>query len=118
MELAQTVPSISNVHTYAYIVRDNYDIRTLITTSREIIEDATQGTYDASVLLDSAEQKIFDIRRGKNMQGLQRINESIIETFDRLDILNSDDSSMYQGLATGIGDLDATITGLNKSDLI
>lgn len=118
MELAQVVPSISNVHTYAYIVRDNYDIRTLITTSREIIEDATQGTYDASVLLDSAEQKIFDIRRGKNMQGLQRINESIIETFDRLDILNSDDSSMYQGVPTGIGDLDATITGLNKSDLI
>jgi len=118
MELAQVVPSISNVHTYAYIVRDNYDIRTLITTSREIIEDATQGTYDASVLLDSAEQKIFDIRRGKNMQGLQRINESIIETFDRLDILNSDDSSLYQGIPTGIGDLDATITGLNKSDLI
>ena len=118
MELAQVVPSISNVHTYAYIVRDNYDIRTLITTSREIIEDATQGTYDASVLLDSAEQKIFDIRRGKNMQGLQRINESIIEAFDRLDILNSDDSSLYQGIPTGIGDLDATITGLNKSDLI
>lgn len=118
MELAQVVPSISNVHTYAYIVRDNYDIRTLISTSREIIEDATQGTYDASVLLDSAEQKIFDIRRGKNMQGLQRINESIIETFDRLDILNSDDSSLYQGISTGIGDLDATITGLNKSDLI
>lgn len=118
MELAQVVPSISNVHTYAQIVRDNYDIRTLITTSREIIEDATQGTYDASILLDSAEQKIFDIRRGKNMQGLQRINESIIETFDRLDILNSDDSSLYQGVPTGIGDLDATITGLNKSDLI
>lgn len=118
MELAQVVPSISNVHTYAQIVRDNYDIRTLITTSREIIEDATQGVYDASVLLDSAEQKIFDIRRGKNMQGLQRINESIIETFDRLDILNSDDSSLYQGISTGIGDLDATITGLNKSDLI
>lgn len=52
------------------------------------------------------------------MQGLQRINESIIETFDRLDILNSDDSSLYQGVPTGIGDLDATITGLNKSDLI
>lgn len=118
MELAQIVPSISNVHTYAAIVRDNYDIRSLIVTAREIIEDATEGSFDAAMLLDSAEQRIFDIRRGKNMLGLQRVSESIIETFDRLDVLNSDDKSLYLGIPTGIHDLDATITGLNKSDLI
>ncbi len=118
MELAQIVPSISNVENYARIVRDNYDVRTLIITARDIIEDATQGTYDASVLIDSAEQKIFDIRRGKSMQGLQRVNESIIETFDRLDALNSDSQSLYRGIPTGIKDLDDTITGLNRSDLI
>lgn len=118
MELAQIVPSISNVENYASIVRDNYDVRTLIITARDIIEDATQGTYDASVLIDSAEQKIFDIRRGKSMQGLQRVNESIIETFDRLDALNSDSQNLYRGIPTGIKDLDDTITGLNRSDLI
>ncbi len=118
MELAQIVPSISNVENYARIVRDNYDVITLIITARDIIEDATQGTYDASVLIDSAEQKIFDIRRGKSMQGLQRVNESIIETFDRLDALNSDSQNLYRGIPTGIKDLDDTITGLNRSDLI
>ncbi len=118
MELAQIVPSISNVENYARIVRDNYDVRTLIITARDIIEDATQGTYDASVLIDSAEQKIFDIRRGKSVQGLQRVNESIIETFDRLDALNSDSQNLYRGIPTGIKDLDDTITGLNRSDLI
>lgn len=118
MELAQIVPSISNVENYARIVRDNYDVRTLIITARDIIEDATQGTYDASVLIDSAEQKIFDIRRGKSMQGLQRVTESIIETFDRLDALNSDSQNLYRGIPTGIKDLDDTITGLNRSDLI
>ena len=90
MELAQIVPSISNVQNYANIVRDNFDVRTLILTAREIIEIAAEGANDASVLLDSAEQKIFDIRRGKNMQGLRKISESIIDTFDMLDILNSD----------------------------
>lgn len=118
LQLAQIVPSIKNAQTYAYIVRDNYDIRTLITTAREIIEEAASGTNDAATLLDSAEQKIFDIRQGKNMQGLQRINESIIETFDRLDALNSDENQLYQGIPTGIKDLDETITGLNRSDLI
>ena len=118
LQLAQIVPSIKNAQTYAYIVRDNYDVRTLITTARDIIEDASSGTNDAATLLDSAEQRIFDIRQGKNMQGLQRINETIIETFDRLDALNSDENQMYQGIPTGINDLDETITGLNRSDLI
>ena len=118
MELAQIVPSISNVQNYANIVRDNFDVRTLILTAREIIENAAEGANDASVLLDSAEQKIFDIRRGKNMQGLRKISESIIDTFDRLDVLNSDDSSLFQGIPTGISDLDDVITGLNRSDLI
>lgn len=118
LQLAQIVPSISNVETYAFIVRDKYDVRTLITTARDIIEDAADGAADAASLLDSAEQRIFDIRRGKNMQGLQRISEVIIQTFDRLDMLNSEESDLYKGIPTGIKDLDDTITGLNRSDLI
>ena len=110
LQLAQIVPSISNVETYAGIVRDKYDIRTLITTARDILEEASEGGDDAATLLDSAEQRIFDIRRGKNMQGLQRINEVIIETFDRLDLLNSPDSDQFKSISTGIRDLDETMT--------
>ena len=118
LQLAQIVPSISNVDSYAKIVRDKYDVRLLITTARDIIETAAENTIDAEELLDSAEQRIFDIRRGKNVQGLQRINEIVLETFDRLDMLNSKDKDLYQGIPTGISDLDLAITGLNRSDLI
>ena len=118
LQLAQLVPSITNVETYARIVRDRYDVRTLIVTAREIVEEASEGGADASTLLDSAEQRIFDIRRGKNMQGLQRLNEIIVQTFDRLDLLNSPDSDAYRGIPTGIHELDETITGLNKTDFI
>lgn len=118
LQLAQLVPSISNVESYANIVREKYDIRTLITTARDIVEEASAGAADASTLLDSAEQRIFDIRRGKNMQGLQRIDEVIVKTFDRLDLLNSPDADLYKGVPTGIKELDETITGLNRSDFI
>ncbi len=118
LQLAQVVPSISNVETYAKIVRDKYDVRTLIITAREMIEDASGSDLDASELLDSAEQRIFDIRQGKSVQGLQKINEIVIQTFDRLDALNSDLSNEYSGIPTGIGDLDRVIMGLNRSDLI
>ncbi|OUP14340.1 replicative DNA helicase [Anaeromassilibacillus sp. An200] len=118
LQLAQLVPSITNVETYARIVRDKYDVRTLILTARDIVEEASAGGADASTLLDSAEQRIFDIRRGKNMQGLQKLNEVIVQTFDRLDLLNSPDSENYRGVPTGIKELDDTITGLNRTDFI
>ena len=117
-ELAQLVPSISNVEYYANIVKDKYDVRSLITVARDILDDATGENMNSSELLDFAEQKIFDIRKGRNVNGLQRINEIIISTLDRLDNLNSDDADKYRGISTGIGDLDRVIMGLNKSDLI
>lgn len=118
LQLAQIVPSISNVEIYAKIVRDKYDVRSLMLAARDIIEDTSHGNEDSATLLDSAEQKIFDIRQGKNVQGLQRIDEIIIQTFDRLDLLNSADSDLYKGISTGIKNLDNVITGLNRSDLI
>lgn len=118
LQLAQTVPSISNVEVYAKIVRDKYDVRSLMMAARDIMEDTAHGEADSSTLLDSAEQRIFDIRQGKNIQGLQRIDEIIIQTFDRLDLLNSAESDLYKGISTGIRNLDNLITGLNRSDLI
>lgn len=117
-QLAQLVPSISNVEVYANIVRDRYDVRTLMQAARGILDDATAGAEESSLLLDSAEQRIYEIRRGKAIQGLQPVKEILLETFDRLDRLNSPDRDKYRGIPTGIGLLDATITGLNRSDLI
>ncbi|WP_316607388.1 replicative DNA helicase [uncultured Ruminococcus sp.] len=117
VQLAQSCPSIANVENYAHIVRDKYDVRALISAARDIIEDSTEGESEPQMLIDSAEQKIFDIRRGKNIQGLQRIDEVLFQTFDRLDMLSREDDSV-KPVSTGIGDLDRVITGLNRSDLI
>ncbi len=118
LQLAQIVPSISNVESYAQIVRDKYNVRTLIIAARDIIGDASDSDLSADDVLNSAEQRIFDIRRGKNTQGLQRINEIIVQTFDRLDMLNSQTEDEFNGIPTGIKELDKVIMGLNKSDLI
>ncbi len=118
MQLAQTVPRISNIEAYCDIVRDKYDVRMLMQAARSILDEASEGTTETSFLLDSAEQRIFDIRRGKDVMGLQRLNEILLDTFDRLDKLNSPDRDLYRGIPTGIRELDNTITGLNRSDLI
>ena len=118
MDLVNNCPSISNAEAYAKVIADKYNIRRLITASREIIDDASAGNEEPSILIDSAEQKIFDIRKGNEKSGLERINSVILQTFDRLDALNSETDDSMKPISTGIGDLDRVITGLNRSDLI
>ena len=117
-QLAQLVPSVSNVDRYCEIVKDKYDLRMLILASRKTLSEAQDASNETNTLLDAAEQRIYDIRQGKSMQGIQKISDVVVETFTRLDKLNSDDKDQYKGIDTGIGELDKTITGLNKSDLI
>lgn len=100
------------------MIRDKYDVRKLIVAAREIIEDASSDAAEPNALLDSAEERIYEIRQGKDYKGLRRIDKVIMETYQRLDVLNSDADDSMKPIPTGIGDLDRTITGLNRSDLI
>ncbi len=118
LQLAQSVPSVANVEFYAAIVKDRYSTRLLVSAARDIITSASEGDLEPTELINFAEQKIFDIRKGKETSGLQRINEIVIQTFDRLDFLNSQAGNELSGIPTGIKDLDRVIMGLNPSDLI
>jgi replicative DNA helicase len=117
MDLAENCPSVSNAAEYAKIVREKYDVRRLINASRDIIDEASAGENEPKVLIDSAEQKIFDIRRD-NTQGLEVLSKVVLREFDRLDALNRNADDLLRPIPSGIGDLDRVITGLNRSDLI
>ncbi len=117
-QLAQVVPSVSNVEAYANIVREQYYRRSLILAAREIIDSSQDKGNDAKLLLDAAEQKIFEIRKGRETSGLTPIHEIILSTYDQLQKLAGEDRDQYAGISTGYRDLDRILTGLNKSDLI
>ena len=118
VNLIDTCPSPSRAASYAKIVADKYKLRMLITASREIIDDAAAAEEDTTVLLDSAEQRIFDIRSDGEKGGLEKLGSVLLQTFDRLDSLNREADESVRPVSTGIGDLDRVITGLNRSDLI
>ena len=107
-----------NLEAYTNILREKYHLRTLITTSRDIIEQAEAPTAESDGLLDYAEQKIYDIRNGHNNDSLVPVSRVVLETFDHLQRLSGENRADYLGISTGYSDLDRTITGLNKSDLI
>ena len=116
--IMENVPSVSNIKSYCKIVEDKYYTRALINASKEIIEMATEGATEAKVLLDSAEQKIYDIRQGNDAKGLAKIDEVVIEVYDRLQKITGPDKDKYLGAKSGFTDLDAITTGLNNTDLL
>jgi replicative DNA helicase len=118
LQLAEIVPSVANVAAYAKIVQEKYYLRSLISASKEIITAASEEADDVRAIMDAAEQKIYDIRQDKSADGLKHIKEIILEAYDRLHKISSEEKGRYLGLSTGFAELDRVTTGLNRSDLI
>ena len=118
--IAQSVPTSANITTYAEIVTERYYVRSLMIASRDIIEMAQSGATDANMLLENAEQRIYEIRQGRDVTGLKLLDDVIKgETFVRLSkISNPETRNEYIGIPTGFSELDRITTGLNRSDLI
>ena len=116
--LVNMVPSVDNIDSYCTIVAEKYYVRSLALVARELLHEISMGQSSAQVLLDSAEQKIFDIRQGKDVKGLTPISDVVFESWDRLQKISGPDKEKYLGAKTGYTLLDTITTGLNKSDLI
>ena len=115
--LAETVPSISNAKAYAQIVQEKYLVRQLMGVAKEILESSSDEP-DADLLLESAEQKIYEIRSGRDTSPLTPLSSSMVETLGTLQKLSGPDADKYKGIPTGFRLLDTVLTGLGHGDLI
>ena len=119
-QLAKAVPTSKNIATYIELVRDRFYARSLLSTAEKIIDNINENLLDPDIILNNAEQAIYDIRQGKDISGLVHIGDVIEkETYSRLTKMNDPETADdFKGIPTGISALDKVITGLNKSDLI
>lgn len=117
-QLAQIVPSTTNIESYTKIVQEKFYMRTLMGTAKDIFDNCANASCDVRTLLDDAEQKIFDIRQGKETKGLIHIRDILIQAYDNLQKISGEDRDEYAGLSSGFTGLDRVISGLNPSDLI
>ncbi len=115
--IAQTVPSASNVRDYARIVKDKSLLRSLIKASDEIREDAYTEQGDIQHLLDSAEQKIYNVSHGNETRSFVTLGDAIRQTYTRLDLINKNKKAAM-GTPTGFEGLDKTIVGMGPGDLV
>ena len=117
LQLMQITPTAANVARYAGIVRDKAMLRGLAQAASDISETVYSQVGTPGEMLESAEKKIYALRKGERGDSLEHIGTVLHKVFDRLTELSQSDS-MIPGMSTGLTDLDTKINGLNNSDLV
>ena len=117
MQLMEITPTAANASRYANIVKDKSMLRGLANASSDITEMVYSQVGAPEEILETAEKKIFALRKGERGDSLERIGVTLHKVFDHLSELAESDSAI-PGLSTGMVDLDKKINGLNKSDLL
>ena len=116
-QLVEVTPTAAYATRYAQIVHDKGLLRNLAEASDDIQNTVFEGVGTPDEILESAEKKIYAIRKGATGDTLQKIGTILVDVYARLSELAASKQSIT-GLSTGLRDLDKKINGLNKSNLI
>ncbi len=115
--LVEQVPTAANVSTYAQIVKEDSTKRFLISAGTEIAELGFGENSEVKDILDKAESSIFSISQGHLTRGFIPLKDTLTDSFDRIDELQKQGIGL-RGVQTGFIDLDNTLSGMQKNNLI
>lgn len=116
-ELANKVPTAAHIEHYGKIVKDAAIKRRMMSAASKLVELSLDDGLAASELLDKAESEVFSLTQTSVDKSFKQVKDTLAESFDRLDELHKNKSGM-RGVPTGYKDLDDTLAGLQKSNLI
>ncbi|MBE9230953.1 replicative DNA helicase [Cuspidothrix issatschenkoi LEGE 03284] len=114
--LVDRTVSAVNIDALAELVMEKYLRRQLIKAGNEIVHLGYETETELPIVLDNAEQKIFNVTQEKTQSGLIHIGDTLINTFQ--DIETRHQGIALPGIPCGFYDLDAMTSGFQRSDLI
>ncbi len=115
--LANSVPTAANVEHYAKIVEEKSVLRGLLKSADKISQLGYQEEQELDIILDEAEQLIFNISQKRATQGFDKIKDILMDTFDNIENMYNQQSEVT-GVPTGFKDLDKMTSGFQEADLI
>ena len=115
--LIDGVPRTDTIEHYAKIVKSKAQLRKLITASNQIIASCFDEEDDPDVIIDRAEQMIFQIAEDRVRQGFQYIGEVAQRRLEQIEQM-AGRPEMITGVPTGFTDFDQMTSGLQRQDLI
>lgn len=116
-ELINVVPTAANIEHYAIIIKDAATKRALIQAGSLITEMGFNDDKEIDTILDRAESQIFAISQKSSLRSFIPLKEALAESFDRIDELHKKGAGL-RGIKTGFVDLDNTLSGMQKSNLL
>lgn len=116
-ELVNTVPTAANIEHYAIIIKEVATKRALIQAGALITEMGFVEDKEIDTILDKAESSIFAISQKNSLRSFIPLKEALAESFDRIDELHKKGAGL-RGIKTGFVDLDNTLSGMQKSNLL
>src|SRR4029078_3254804 len=116
--LTYGLPHFSNLEEYVKVVHDKSVVRSLIRTCNQITSEELAEEDDAEIILDRAEQMVFDLAEERTRKGFAHIEPVARDVLQKVTDLAQGDSHALTGLATGFREFDAKTSGLQKTDLI
>ncbi|MFN4841756.1 MAG: replicative DNA helicase, partial [Dolichospermum sp.] len=114
--LVDRTVSAVNIDALAGLVMEKYLRRQLIKAGNEIVHLGYETETELPIVLDQAEQKVFNVTQEKPQSGLVHIGDTLINTFQ--DIETRHQGIALPGIPCGFYDLDAMTSGFQRSDLI
>ncbi|KKR30241.1 MAG: Replicative DNA helicase [Candidatus Woesebacteria bacterium GW2011_GWA1_39_8] len=117
VELVNGVPTAAHVEHYGKIVKDTATKRSLMRAASTLVELSMDDSLGASDLLDRAESQVFSLTQTHLTRAFTPVREALAESFDRLDELHKQAEGL-RGIPTGLTDLDDTLAGFQRSNLI
>jgi len=116
-DLVNRVPTAAHVEHYGHIVKEAATKRALMALTSRLMEFSMDESLGANELLDKAESEIFSLTQTHLADTFIPIKAALAESFDRLDELHKQAEGL-RGVPTGYKDLDDTLAGMQKSNLL
>lgn len=114
--LVDACPTSAHAEYYIDLVRQKFLLRRVIDSSREAIESCYRAEEGADLILDRAEQQLFDISHDQRRSAVSW-REAVSESMAHIEKIFETKSGLT-GLATGYADLDKITSGLQPSDMV
>lgn len=116
-KLSEAAITSANTKTYVEMIRDKSVARKMIEAAEKIAEEGFENSYEINDYLDASEKSILDISRNRKTSEFRQPLEMTETVLKQIQMM-ADNHSDITGFRTGYTQLDHTLHGFQKGDLI
>ncbi|MCK5824539.1 MAG: replicative DNA helicase [Ichthyobacteriaceae bacterium] len=116
VHLSQKVSTSAHIAYHSRILTQKHIQRELIRVSAEITKDAYDETIDVLELIDSSENKLFDITNGSFNKGAETAQSLVHQAIEKIQEMGNKEG--LSGVPSGFKKLDQVTNGWHPADLV